>query len=91
MLIDVGTGDPAKVDHQVTREEVLAAAGLDSASVLKTKDRGECVAAMVKAAPVILQQLQKEGRIQGVISLGGGEERPLPQRLCESFPSGFPS
>ncbi len=90
LLIDVGTGDPAKVDHQVTREEVLAAAGLDSASVLKTKDRGECVAAMVKAAPVILQQLQKEGRIQGVISLGGGGGTAIATAAMRVLSVGFP-
>lgn len=90
LLIDVGTGDVAKVDHQVSRKDVLATAGLDSDFVLKIKDRGECVAAMVEAAPLLLEQLQKEDRIHGVISLGGGGGTAIATAAMRVLPVGFP-
>ena len=72
LLIDVGTLGPATLEAQVTREEVARAAGADLAAVVARRDRGEAVDMMTRGAPVVLARLQREGRIDGVISLGGG-------------------
>lgn len=90
LLIDVGTGFPASIDHDIKREVVASAAGLDMASISSGKDRGKCVSAMVKAAPVLLEQLRKEGRIQGVISLGGGGGTAIATAGMRALPIGFP-
>ncbi|MBT6806099.1 MAG: Tm-1-like ATP-binding domain-containing protein, partial [Verrucomicrobia bacterium] len=90
LLIDVGTGFPASIDHDIKREVVASAAGLDMASISSSKDRGKCVAAMVKAAPVFLEQLHKEGRIKGVISLGGGGGTAIATAAMRALPIGFP-
>ena len=57
LLIDVGTGDDPTVDPGVSRFEVAASASVDLQTVLDRKDRGECVAAMTRSAPVLLAQL----------------------------------
>lgn len=90
LLIDVGTGFPASIDHDIKREVVAVAAGLDIASIFSSKDRGECVATMVKAAPIFLDQLRKEGRIHGVISLGGGGGTAIATAAMRALPIGFP-
>ena len=72
VLIDVGTGGEPTITHDIPRADVAAAAGLDLASLVARGDRGECVAAMARAAAVLLPQLAEAGRIQGVIALGGG-------------------
>lgn len=90
LMIDVGTGAPATVDHQITREEVAGAGAVDLKAVLAKKDRGECVAAMAKAAPVLLKQLVEEGRIQGVVSLGGGGGTAIATVAMRALPVGFP-
>src|SRR6516162_3753197 len=72
LIIDVGTlGRPA-VAPDVSRQEVAAAVGADPAQLAAARDRGQAVAAMAKGAPIVLSQLAAAGRIQGVISLGGG-------------------
>jgi uncharacterized protein (UPF0261 family) len=90
LLIDVGTGAPASVAPDVTREQVAAAAGIDLAALMAKKDRGECVVAMTKAAPVMLAKLAAEGRIQGVVSLGGGGGTAIATAAMRALPLGFP-
>jgi uncharacterized protein (UPF0261 family) len=90
LLIDVGTGGPATVQPDITREQVAAAIGLDLASLMAKKDRGECVVAMTKAAPACVAKLASEGRIHGVISLGGGGGTAIGTAAMRALPLGFP-
>ena len=90
LLIDVGTGAPPSVPPDITREEVAAAAGLDLARALAPRDRGAAVTAMSQAAPVLLARLAAEGRIQGVICLGGGGGTAIGSAAMRALPVGFP-
>jgi len=90
LLIDVGTGAPATIKPDITREEVAAVAGINLAEIVARKDRGECVVAMSQAAPVMLAKLAAEGRIQGVISLGGGGGTAIATAAMRALPIGFP-
>ena len=90
LLIDVGTGDDPTVDPGVSRFEVAASAAVDLQQVLDRKDRGECVAAMTRSAPVLLAQLVAESRISGVISLGGGGGTAIATAAMRALPTGFP-
>ena len=90
LLIDVGTGGPATVQPDITREQVAAAAGIDLPALLARKDRGECVVAMTKAAPALVAKLAAEGRIHGIISLGGGGGTAIGTAAMRALPLGFP-
>lgn len=90
LLIDVGSGGPPLVTPDITREEVAAAAGLDLAPLIERKDRGVCVVAMSEAAPVMLAKLAAEGRIDAVISLGGGGGTAISTAAMRALPLGFP-
>lgn len=90
ILIDVGTGGEPAVTPDIPRSEVAAAAGIDLAALVARRDRGECVAAMTTAAPRLLQRLVAEGRIQGVISLGGGGGTAIASAAMRPLPIGFP-
>src|SRR3989442_15450523 len=54
------------------------------------RDRGEAVAAMAKGAAVMLARLAAAGRIQGVISLGGGGGTAIGTAPMRALPIGFP-
>jgi uncharacterized protein (UPF0261 family) len=90
LLIDVGTGAEPAVTPDIPRAEVAAAAGIDLAALVARRDRGECVTAMTTAAPRLLQRLIAEGRIQGVISLGGGGGTAIASAAMRPLPIGFP-
>lgn len=90
LLIDVGTLDPPVLPAHLTREEVAAEGGIDLANLVNRRDRGEAVAAMSQAAPLVLARLAKEGKITGVISLGGGGGTAIATAAMRALPIGFP-
>ena len=90
LLIDLGTGEAPVITPDISRYEVAAAAGLDLQPLLDRHDRGECVVAMSQAIPVLLEKLASEGKIHGVISLGGGGGTALATAGMRALPLGFP-
>ncbi|MES2982517.1 MAG: Tm-1-like ATP-binding domain-containing protein [Verrucomicrobiota bacterium] len=90
LLIDVGTGNEPTVTPDITRYQVADSAGLDLVPIIARKDRGEAVTAMSQAAPVLLAKLQREGKIDGVISLGGGGGTAIASAAMRALPIGFP-
>jgi len=90
VLIDVGTGAEPVVAADIARAEVAAAGGIDLAALVARGDRGECVAAMAAAAAALVGRLVAEGRIQGVIALGGGGGTAIASAALRPLPIGFP-
>ncbi len=90
LLIDVGTADSPQITPDIRREEVAAAGNIDLQALMARADRGECVSAMSQAVPKLLERLQAEGRIDGVISLGGGGGTAIATAAMRVLPIGFP-
>jgi uncharacterized protein (UPF0261 family) len=90
LRVDVGTLEPPRLEADVTRDEVATAGGGNLAEVVARRDRGEAVALMTRGAPVVLARLQQEGRIDGVISLGGGGGTAICTAAMRALPVGFP-
>ncbi|WP_038167177.1 Tm-1-like ATP-binding domain-containing protein [Verrucomicrobium sp. BvORR106] len=90
LLIDVGSLEPPKVTPDITREEVAAAAGVDLDGLRARQDRGESVTAMAGAAAQLLVGLVSAGKIDGVISLGGGGGTAIGTAAMRALPVGFP-
>lgn len=90
LIIDVGALEPPTLRPDITREEVARAGEVDLASLFAKKDRGETVTAMAGAAAVLLKQLQERGKIDGVISLGGGGGTTIGCTAMKALPIGFP-
>ncbi len=90
LLIDLGSGSEPQVKPDITRYQVADAAGIDLQPILDRQERGECVAAMAGAAPILLKNLASEGAIHGVISLGGGGGTALATSAMRVLPIGFP-
>jgi hypothetical protein len=90
LLIDVGTGAEPAVKPDIPRAEVAEAGGVDLAAFVARGDRGECVSAMATAAPRLLEHLAADGKIQGVISLGGGGGTAIASAAMRALPIGFP-
>ena len=88
LLIDVGTGAPPLIQPHISREMVASMAGADLSSI--GNDRGKAVEFMSAAAPKALLQLHDLGKIQGVISLGGGGGTAIGTAAMRVLPLGFP-
>jgi uncharacterized protein (UPF0261 family) len=90
LLIDVGTLETPRLQPDVPRSEIAAAAAADLGAIVAKRDRGEAVAAMTKGAPLVVARLQREGRIDAVISLGGGGGTAICSSAMRALPVGFP-
>jgi uncharacterized protein (UPF0261 family) len=90
LLIDVGSLDAPAVRPDITRADVLASLNEDTAAILARRDRGECVTLMGHAAAALVTQLHSGGRIQGIISLGGGGGTAIASTAMRALPIGFP-
>src|SRR5438876_9535664 len=88
LIIDVGTLGEPSLKPDITRDEVAAAGGIDLAALQKRQDRGESVAAMSQAAPMVLSKLVVEKKIDGVISLGGGGGTAIATASMRARPIG---
>src|SRR6516162_8160868 len=90
LVIDSGVlGEPAFVPD-VSRRDVSTAGGRALEDLLATHDRGESIAAMAAGAAVVVRRLFAEGRIQGLISLGGSAGTTIGTAAMRSLPAGFP-
>lgn len=90
ILIDLGTGADPQITPDHSRFEVAAVNGTDLQSLIDRQDRGECVVAMSKAAPLFISKLAEDGKIDGIISLGGGGGTALGTAAMRALPIGFP-
>ena len=90
LLIDVGMRGAEGCTPDIPCHEVAAAGDVDLAALVQGEDRGECVAAMAKAAPLLLKRLHEAGLIDGVISLGGGGGTAIATAAMRALPLGVP-
>ncbi|MFM8337705.1 MAG: Tm-1-like ATP-binding domain-containing protein, partial [Opitutaceae bacterium] len=90
LLINVGCLGAPAVKPDIASEEVAAHGDEDWRAILARKDRGECVSLMGRGAAALLAELAAAGKIQGVISLGGGGGTAIATAGMRALPVGFP-
>ncbi len=90
LVIDVGVLHAPLFEPQITREEVAASAGRDLNELLAERDRGKSVQAMAEGAAIIARRLVDQGRIHGIISLGGSAGTTIGTAAMRALPVGFP-
>ena len=90
ILVDCGIMGPPLAEPDVTRETVAAAAGADVAALAAAGDRGAAVATMGEGAAVVVSRLHAEGRLDGILGLGGSGNSSLVTHAMRALPVGVP-
>ncbi len=90
VLVDAGVMGAPKAEPDVTREEVARAGGADAAELAQAGDRGAAVAAMARGAGEVVKRLHAEGRLDGVLGLGGSGGSSLVTSAMRELPVGVP-
>ena len=90
LVIDCGVLGAPAFTPDISRGEVATAAGQKLGDLLATHDRGSSIAAMAAGAAVVVRRLFEEGRIQGLISLGGSAGTTIGTTAMRPLPAGFP-
>jgi uncharacterized protein (UPF0261 family) len=90
LVIDTGvTGTPA-ARPDITREQVAEAGGMSLKKILADPTREVAAPVMAAGATAIVTRLAAEGRIHGILSIGGTQGTTLSTRAMRALPYGFP-
>jgi uncharacterized protein (UPF0261 family) len=90
VLIDAGIMGEPLAEPDVTREEVAAAAGADVHALAAAGDRGVAVETMAEGAAAVVSRLHAEGRLDGILGLGGSGNSALVTQAMRALPIGVP-
>jgi uncharacterized protein (UPF0261 family) len=90
LVIDTGVlGQPA-FPPDISRQEVASAGGASIGHLAAKQDRGEAMAVMGRGAAAVLKRLHIEGKIHGVVGMGGGGGTSVATSAMRALPVGFP-
>ncbi len=89
-VVNTGIIGESHFEPDVSAGEVAAAAGTSLQTLQDGGDRGVAVAAMAAGAAKIIAQLQSDGKIDGVISLGGSAGTTIGTTAMRAVPVGVP-
>ncbi|MBM7785296.1 Tm-1-like ATP-binding domain-containing protein [Tenggerimyces flavus] len=90
IVVDTGVlGEPGFA-ADITRREVAKQAGEDVWQLADANDRGRAVTAMANGAAKVLQQLDRDGKIDGALALGGTGGTSIAAQAFRQLPLGMP-
>jgi uncharacterized protein (UPF0261 family) len=90
ILVDVGIKGTPLTQPDVTREEVAKAGRADVAQLAAAGDRGVAVETMARGATAIVLDLFAQGRLHGMLGLGGSGGSALVTQAMRALPIGVP-
>ncbi|MFJ2748301.1 Tm-1-like ATP-binding domain-containing protein [Streptomyces sp. NPDC087297] len=90
VLVDTGIMGEPRVPADVPRDEVARAAGTELSQLRTAADRGAAVTTMARGAEATLLRLHAEGRLHGVLAIGGSGGTSIATRAMRALPLGVP-
>jgi uncharacterized protein (UPF0261 family) len=90
LVIDAGVLQPPSFAPDLAREEVYRAAGTTLATVVQAGDRGQAIAAAAKGVAKLVVDLHAQGKVDGVLSLGGSAGTTIGTAAMRALPFGVP-
>src|SRR5437763_654643 len=90
LVIDTGVlGNPA-IPAGVTRAEVAAAGGAELGELVAAQAKARAMEVFTRGAAVIAARLHAEGRLDGVIGIGGSAGTAIATSAMRALPVGIP-
>jgi uncharacterized protein (UPF0261 family) len=90
IVIDAGVLQAPHFKPDISREDVYAAAGTSLQAVQEKADRGRAIEAAARGVAKIALDLWKQGKIDGVLSLGGSAGTTIGTAAMRALPFGLP-
>jgi uncharacterized protein (UPF0261 family) len=88
LVVDAGTQGPPHFQPDIARDRVFEAAGTTVEAV--KKDRGQAVKAAARGAAKLAAELFQQGRIEGILGLGGSAGTTIATAAMRALPFGVP-
>ncbi len=90
LVIDAGVTGPPTFVPDIARERVFAAADTTLDAVVKANDRGKAVEAAAIGAAKLVAELHAQGKVDGVLGLGGSAGTTIGTAAMRALPFGVP-
>ena len=94
LVLDLGLlEDPTMFQPDVTRDQLARAAGVSLTELIKAAKEGRYEVAVEKLAvgsETIIKDLHEDGKIDGVLAIGGSMGTAISLRALRALPVGFP-
>lgn len=87
--INTGVFEP-EFTPDVSNEEVARAAGYDLKEIVEKKDRALATEALSKGMEILVPKLYREGKFDGILSLGGSGGTAMVTPAMRALPIGVP-
>ncbi len=88
-LIDLSTRRLENIHADLSAKEILEAAGIWENQILKM-EKADCISVMEKAAESAVQKAYADGRFQGILCIGGGQNARMAAEAMKQLPFGLP-
>jgi len=89
VVVDAGVMSGATA-ADVDADAVARAAGVERAGLAAAHDRGAAVAAMAEGAAAVVRRLRAEGRLDGLLGIGGSGGSSIVAAAMQALPLGVP-
>ncbi len=90
ILMDVGILEQPLTSPDIPRNEVLEAAGSRLENLIREKDRSTAIKAVQEGGVIIARRLLEDGRLDGILGIGGGTGTAIATHMMRSLPLGLP-
>jgi uncharacterized protein (UPF0261 family) len=90
LVLDTGVNGPPAFRPDLSADQVAEAAGTSLAALRQAGDRGAALEAMGRGARALALQCLAEGKVDGVISLGGSGGTSIAATAMQALPVGLP-
>lgn len=90
LVADLGVIGPPTFAPDIAREDVFATVGANAEELRTAADRGHAVAVAATAAAKLAEKLYREGKLSGVLSLGGSAGTTIGTSAMRALPLGVP-
>lgn len=90
VVVDAGIVGPPLFQPDIDRSEVAAAAGATVEELVAGGDRGAAVDTMARGAATIALRLRAEGRLDGLLGMGGSGGTTIATGAMRALPFGVP-
>jgi uncharacterized protein (UPF0261 family) len=89
LVVDAGVFEP-QIEPDITQDDVAAAAGADLGALRAAGDRGGAVEAMCRGSAEVAKRLHDEGRLDGILTVGGSGNSSIGAAAVAALPVGVP-
>jgi uncharacterized protein (UPF0261 family) len=90
LVVDTGVMGEPGFAPDVAAADVAAAGGASLDALRQKGDRGEAIAAMARGAAAVAARLHGEGRLEGIVGLGGSAGTAVVSSAMRALPVGVP-